>query len=205
MSGDAPLTPVSALERSMGLAAVSRPPHFDGEIDSDPDATPPPGRTTVHYGNDALFDDSPAAGSNSDNDGGANIMDLMGALGPDGNTGALIAQLEAMADEFERQSGEPETEIRGKIAMLKGILDSHPTAVAQSRARMVSALDAVVTDETTPAAAAAYRNEAAVQSACTNSCMQTIETEMETVGSMLRDDPAAAAVVANLVAKGQCH
>ena len=43
---------------------------------------------------------------------------------------AAAPHVEAMADEFEQQSGQPETEIRGKIAMLRSVLGARPAAVA---------------------------------------------------------------------------
>ena len=143
-----PLTPLSALERQMGIASVSGGSPFDGAIESDPDATPPPGRAPVSYGDDdALFAATPPGGSDvledaqmaadanqeeedeeEDADGdageGIDIGSMMAALGPGGDAGALIGQLEAMAQAFEAASGEPETEIRGKIAMLKGVIDA---------------------------------------------------------------------------------
>lgn len=223
-----PLTPLSALERQMGIASVSgcsgtpSSEVFDGAIDSDPDATPPPGRAApVRYSDgDALFADTPpshpaaqsetaeaeemdddeeSAASSSEGLGlDANAM--LSVLGPGGDASALIAQLEAMAEAFERQSGEPETEIRGKIALLKSVIDARPAAVAQSRARMDAVLRAADSEESDPTPAAAYREEAAIQSICQSS-LQNIESEMDAVSSMLQEDPAAAAVVANLVSK----
>ena len=62
------------------------------------------------------------------------------ALGPGGDPSALIAQLEAMADEFERQSGQPEMEIRSQITMLRSVLAARPAAVARTRGQMDAAL-----------------------------------------------------------------
>ena len=127
-------------------------------------------------------------------------MELMGALGPGGDATALIAHLEAMASEFESQSGEPETEIRTKIAMLRSIIDSRPMAVAQSRARMESALQMAGSNSLAVGSETAQPEEDALP-ACTSSCLESIESNLEAVGSMLREDPAAAAMVANLVSK----
>jgi hypothetical protein len=201
MSSDSPL---SALERSMGLASVGASPAVfsPGELESDPEATPPAGRRAVHYGSpgeDALFEDD-AAAADEDPEAASSVLDLMGALGPGGDAGALISQLESMADDFERQSGQPEIEIRSKIAMLRSVIDSRPAAVAQSRDRMHAALQAVDTDAGLPPAAILRSEETALQSLCTDS-MRSIEADMNAVGSMLRDDTETAAVVASLVAK----
>ena len=48
----------------------------------------------------------------------------------------------------------------------------------------------------------AYREEAALQSICASS-MQNIEADMASVSSLLRDDPDAAGLVANLIAPRQ--
>ena len=88
--------------------------------DDDPDETPP-GRAPVSYttAGDGLFSPLTPAAGDVEPDAAA-LSGLMGMLhgslgdpsgGIGGGTAALIAQLESMADEFERQSGEEETEI----------------------------------------------------------------------------------------------
>ena len=223
-SGAAPLSPLSALERSMGLASVaagsSTPIAFSpGGIESDADATPPAGRAAVHYGGDDSLFDSPspivanatvpaegAAAMEQDEEAGIDggMAGLFGALdetalGPGGDATALLAQLEAMAAEFERQSGEPETHIRGQIAVLRSVLDARPAAVAQSRQRMNAALQTIeMQRHTQPAAAAEALADRAAHSVCADS-LASIEANMDAVGSALRDDPAAAAVVAQVL------
>ena len=51
-------------------------------------------------------------------------------------TSALIAYLEQMASGLEAQSGEEEREIRGKIAMLRSVLEARSGAVDQGLARL---------------------------------------------------------------------
>ena len=221
MSGD-PLTPLSALEKSMGLAHVSTGVDIgEGGIpDSDPDDTPPHGRAAVHYGNqgDALFsspEPSPAAppavplgapsGVGISSNGGDGLENALagllgGVLGDDssgaGGPAALIAQLEAMADDFERQSGEPELEIRGKIAMLRSVLDARPQAVAAQRDRMEAAMATLDADD--QAQVAASRGEAAALQASLD-VTQNIEAGLGRVDSVLRSDPEAAAFLSGIV------
>jgi len=204
-------SPLGALERSMGLTAISSP-FSPGEI-SDMDETPP-GRSAVQYGSgqDALFD-SPVVsnaildamdenGPEGDDDPSSSVANLFGSidasmLGPGGDPSALLAQLEAVANEFERQSGEPETEIRGQIALLRSVLDARPAAIAQSRSRMGAALQAIDAQQHDPAAAEALAERAA-QTLCADR-LASIEANMDAVGSTLRDDPATASVVAQML------
>eukprot|EP00966_Prymnesium_polylepis_P310609 7176354-Prymnesium_polylepis.1 len=61
-------SPLGALESSMGIdptnmwAPTPMSDRFDGSIDDDDDSTPV-GRSAVHYGGGALFEDSPMADS----------------------------------------------------------------------------------------------------------------------------------------------
>lgn len=191
-------SPLTALERSMGITSIGSP--FDGQIDSEPDSTPP-GRTAVQYGDDdALFDDANDGEGSSSSGLDMGSLDMT-ALGPGGDPTALIAQLEAIAASIEEQSGEPETEIRSKIALLRSVLDSRPAAVAQSRARMDAALRSVESGgHATPdaAAAAALNEQAALQSVCAAQ-MRGIEANLDSVAQTLQDDPAAAAMVASVL------
>lgn len=213
-SSATPLSPLSALEQQMGITSLDRNGSpaggFGGEIDPDPDETPT--REPVQYDTrDALFADTPessaaAADEGEEAPGGLGQVDLGGmmaalgasALADGGDSRALLTQLEAMADAFEQQSGEPETEIRGKIALLQSVLDARPAAIAQSRARMDAVLRATDSQTAADDAAAAYREESALQSVCASS-LQSIESEMDTVSSMLEGDPETAAVVAQLM------
>ena len=223
------LSPHSALERSMGIEVGGGDPmDFEphGLPDDDPDATPP-GRQAVSYGGgDGLFSpEEPQAqqqrqqqqqreeAAAAEPDGGgldALTAGLLGVLGDPtsalggGNSAALLAQLEAMADAFEQESGEVETDIRGKIAMLRGVLDARPSVIASQRARMQSAVDALDTDyadgaQPQPsAAAAAMRGEAALHSVAA-AAADSLEVDLGRVDSMLRADPAAAAMVGSIM------
>ena len=215
------LSPLSNLEQSMGIQRDAM--DIDGFVpngglpDEDPDSTPE-GRAAVSYSTagDSLF--SPPSGNgantaaNNDDDAAPDLGVLMGLLGdPSGALGAgapaLIAQLEAMAEEFERQSGEPETEIRGKIAMLRSVLDARPQAVAQSRARMdaaVAALDAEDMAARNEAALGVGRNggggaAAAAMHSVTSSAVSEIEGGLAKVERTLQSDPASAALVSELL------
>ena len=221
-----PDSPLTSLERSMGLATVgghAQSAFSPGDgIESDPEATPPAGRTLCHYGGDDPLFSSPSPvvanatapmgtaetitadddDNDDDDDGDGDLGGILGgldltALGPGGDPSALIAQLEAMADEFERQSGQPETEIRSQITMLRGVLAARPVAVARTRGQMDAALHAIEAQEH-PLPAANALAERAVQSLCADN-LAAIEATMDAVGSALRDDPAAAAIVAQML------
>ena len=126
-------SPLGALERSiLGTPnAMANLGLGEGEIEPDDS---PDGRTAVQYGGgDGLFSpDAPSAGGLDAI--GAGLMGVLGdpsALdGGAAGASALIANLEAMAADFERQSGEPETEIRAQIAQLRTVLAARPAAVA---------------------------------------------------------------------------
>lgn len=205
-------SPLSALERMM-LSPSDAMDMDGGRLpDEDPDATPP-GRAAVSYATagDSLFS-PPAPQADADAAGGGDLLadGLMGLLGdPSGalGSGGLVAQLEAMAEDFERQTGEPETEIRAKIAMLRGVLDARPGVVAQSRSRMdaaVAVLDAEQQHESPQAAAAAAASgagDAALHSVC-SSTVDSIEGELGRVEATLNADPEAAALVSTLLGAG---
>ena len=107
---------------------------------------------------------------------------------------------QAMAAEMEAASGVEETEIRSKIAMLRSVLDARPTEIAQGRARIGAALQALDNDEScaTNAASIAASEAAAAQAACSAN-LQSIEEDLGRVDSMLRDDPEATAMVGSLL------
>ena len=121
-----------ALERAMGAVAVDSAQDWGGEIADDDDDDDD--RAAVVYGDDALFDsdDPPPQGE------AAELGDLTGLLGDGGaeSSSALIAYLEQMASGLEAQSGEEEREIRGKIAMLRSVLEARSGAVDQGLARL---------------------------------------------------------------------
>ena len=179
-----------------------------GVPEEDPDATPP-GRAAVSYSTagDSLFSPEPQQEAAGDDLLAGGLMGLLsdpsGALG----SGGLIAQLEAMAEEFERQTGEPETEIRGKIAMLRSVLDARPAMVADSRARMdaaVASLDAEQQHQSPQAIAAAAMGgagDAALHSVCA-STVDSIEGGLSGVERTLQADPEAAALVSSLLGAG---
>ena len=220
-----PDSPLTSLERSMGLATVggyAQSAFSPGDgIESDPEATPPAGRTLCHYGGDDPLFSSPSPvvanatapmgtaepvtaddDDEEEDDGDGDLGGILGgldltALGPGGDPSALIAQLEAMADEFERQSGQPETEIRSQITMLRSVLAARPVAVARTRGQMDAALHAIEAQEH-PLPAANALAERAVQSLCADN-LASIEVTMDAVGSALRDDPATAAIVAQML------
>ena len=118
----------------MGAVAVDSAQDWGGEIaDDDDDDTD---RAAVVYGDDALFDSNdpppPPQGEAAEPD------DLTGLLGDGGaeSSSALIAYLEQMASGLEAQSGEEEREIRGKIAVLRSVLEARSGAVDQGLARL---------------------------------------------------------------------
>ena len=177
-------------------------------IESDPEATPPLGRGLVNYDaqGDALFDSPVAKGgtypadvdlSDAANDEGLpDALDLS-MLSMGGDAGTLLAQLERMADDFEKQSGEPETEIRSKIAMLRSVLDARPAEVDRSRLKMDAAVRSIEAQEHAPAAADALVERAA-ESLCAGN-LASMEANMEAMSSMLREDPDTAAMVAAML------
>ena len=222
----------------MGVARVEDAMDIgDGTIpDTDDDMTPP-GRAAVSYSTagDSLFSpatpappssqplppqppklaQTPCAGAIAEDADDAFAEGLLGLLGdPSGalgaNSGALLVQLETMAAEFERQSGEPETEIRAKIALLKSVLDARPGVVAQSRARVdaaVAALESEATPALTATAAlggsgALGAAEAAVHSVCA-STVDSIEGGLGKVEATLQADPATAALVSSMLSSSK--
>ena len=209
-------SPLSALERQMGVAKDA----MDIDIgtptslpDDDEDATPP-GRSAVSYARtgDGLFSPATPVAASDAGDGEKNaadaggldnltggLMDLLGdpASALDGGGMAVIAQLEAMADEFERQSGEPEVEIRAKIAMLRSVLDARPGAVAQSRVHMDTAV-AALDDGAAEQAAGGAGCEHALNAVCATT-VERIEHDLSRVEATLQADPAAAAMVSTLL------
>jgi hypothetical protein len=198
-----PLTPHSALERQLGLSGAS-PMDMDGHIPESPDESPPAGRAAVSYGtSDPLF--SPTAAAGSSDLLGAGLLDALSSSGADGGA-AMIAQLEVMAADFERQSGVPETEIRAKIAALKSVFAARPGAVAAQRAQMDAAMGALDAEEAVqpqeqPSAASAAtvaRAEAAALRSL-SAVSDSIEADLGRVDSMLRSDPEAAAIVGSLM------
>ena len=203
MQPEAADSPMSALERSMGLTTVGQDT-FDGQIESDSESTPNASRAPVQYGDDdSLFGDSPAAGgdlSAFDSPAAGSSLSALDAIsGLTGDSGALIEQLEAMAKEFEQLTGEPELQIRSQIALLRSVIDGRTAAVEQSRTRMDAALQMMDAEGTQPADGAAT---AALHSVSAGS-IESIEQSMASVGTTLRADPEAAALVANLLTAAQ--
>ena len=210
---DAMQSPLSALEQSMGIARDEMVVEGGALDEEDPDETPP-GRAAVSYSvaGDSLF--SPPAPVNAAvNDGedgriddlNAGLMSILGdptqALGAGG--GALIAQLEQMAQSLEAQSGTPETEIRSKIALLRSVLDARPGLVANSRARVDAAVAALDSEQSAdPEATAGAADMAALHSVCATT-VDSIEGELGRVEATLESDPAAAALVSSLLRSNQ--
>ena len=215
---DAMQSPLSALEQSMGIARDEMVVEGGALDEEDPDETPP-GRAAVSYSvaGDSLF--SPpapvnaavnAAAVNDGEDGriddlNAGLMSILGdptqALGAGG--GALIAQLEQMAQSLEAQSGTPETEIRSKIALLRSVLDARPGLVANSRARVDAAVAALDSEQSAdPEATAGAADMAALHSVCATT-VDSIEGELVRVEATLESDPAAAALVSSLLRSNQ--
>jgi len=211
MSGE-PLTPHAALEREMGLrGAPPTPMSVEGLPSDDPDDTPPGRQGLVSYSHDgdSLFSPAepsgPAGGAHemSESDGMLNLLgDLLGGGGGGGGndgTGALIAQLEAMADEFEQQSGEPEVEIRAKIATLRSVLDARDAAVSTGRSRMEAAFAALDADD--GASAAAAGEAAALRTSL--GVAANIEASLGQVDASLAADPDTAAFVGGIMSRAQ--
>jgi len=186
---------IQELEAAMGLLRVNQQglegEHFDGQIEEDEDDSHGGLRSAVQYGDDALFDileseqREPSAASElvSMATGGANEMpDEDASVALTGDPGALIAYLEQMADTFEAQSGEEETEIRAKIATLRSVLEARSSVVRRQLQRL----------ETSTGAA----GEIAADSIVAES-LEQIETNLGRVDNLLQDDPDAVAMLAN--------
>ena len=125
-----------ALERAMGAVVVDSSQDWGGEIADDDDDDSD--REAVVYDDDALFDDDDPLPPQGETAALAEPADLTGLLGDGGaeSSSALIAYLEQMAAGLEAQSGEAEREIRGKIAMLRSVLEARSGVVDQSLARL---------------------------------------------------------------------
>ncbi|KAL3931123.1 MAG: hypothetical protein SGPRY_001258 [Prymnesium sp.] len=186
------------LEESLGMAASplrGSSEAFDGSIDGDDDSTPT--RPLLHYGYhvDPLFADSPAAVADASSpavEGGGGGAGGRGAavergLGEKGSSEALIAYLQHMAATLEVQSGEEESEIRGKIAHLQHLLDGRPAMVAEQLARLDGSACAGVEEQPKDEQA-----ESVLQQS-----MHQIERGMCNVDSLLRSDPEAAQLLAS--------
>ena len=172
-------TDLAALESAMGIMGIADGgEQFDGEIADEDDGD---GRAAVVYNqaDDSLFDDAMPA-NKSDEPGpsglellGGGGLELLGGGGPE-STGALIAYLEEMASQLEAQSGEEEKEIRGKIQVLRSVLEMRTSVVDQKLAALGGEGDALESLGSLQAVA--------------NDSMQRIEQGMGAVDSMLQDD-----------------
>jgi hypothetical protein len=108
-------------------------------------------------------------------------------------------KLEAKVD-FNASEGKSDPDAlpgRSLGTMLRGVLAARPVAVARTRGQMDAALHAIEAQEH-PLPAANALAERAVQSLCADN-LAAIEATMDAVGSALRDDPAAAAIVAQML------
>jgi len=151
------------LERLMGLTAVGGGPaddNFDGGIEPEDEAD---GRTAV------VYDDCDAL--------------LSPGVAPGGSHG-LIAQLEAMADQLEGESGEPERGIRAQIAQLRAVLQGQSAAVAAEAERLA----AVPAEE---AISLAKKDAGAV--------LQSIEQDLAKFDETLASDAGVAQMLGNLL------
>ena len=172
-----------ALERAMGAVMVEESQEWGGEIAGDDDDDSD--RDAVVYDDDALFDDDdPPPPHNEERLESAltDPADLAGLLGDGGaeSTSALIAYLEEMAAGLEAQSGEEEREIRGKIAVLRSVLEARSGVVSQSLARFGDGQGGGPDEE----GALESLEELASES------LQRIEHGMGAVDSLLQDDDA---------------
>jgi len=198
-TADAAADRLTELERAMGILSVDHAAageHFDGEIEDEEPDEPPEGRAAVGYGDDTgLFDEDDATGlmiPNPESPAGCSdpespspvASDLLGGdLGSllGGDPGALIAHLEQMAAALEAESGEEESEIRAKIALLRSVLDDRPSVVQQQLARIATAED---------------EDEDQATAAVVAESLQDIETSLGNVDSLLADNPEAVQLLA---------
>lgn len=125
-----------ALERAMGAVVVDSSQDWGGEIADDDDDDSD--REAVVYEDDALFEDDDPLPPQGEAAALAEPADLTGLLGGGGaeSSSALIAYLEQMAAGLEAQSGEEEREIRGKIAVLRSVLEARSGVIDQGIARL---------------------------------------------------------------------
>lgn len=110
-------------------------------------------------------------------------------------------RVQAMAAQMEEASGEDESDIRSRIAMLRSVLEARPAQIAQGRERLGAAMRALDADEqrhaSNPAALAA--GEAAAASSVCAGSLQSIESDLGSVDSMLRESPEAAVMLGSLL------
>ena len=186
--------------------------------DDGPAAAPPaPAAGAARASNlgDALFDDDdddapaaappalpalPAGAASASEDLGsgleaAGLAQLLGGggAGGGGSTQMLISHLEQMTDALEAQSGEEETEIRGKIALLRSVLEMQSADVRQQLGH-IATLDGQVSS-------GGGESEQAVQAlgglqAMASESVQRIEQGMDAVETMLQGDDDARRLLA---------
>ena len=121
----------------------------------------------------------------------------------------IVRLLEAMAQEFEQQSGEPEVEIRAKIATLRGVFEARDAAVAAQRTRMESALAALDASDRGSAQAteqqqiaAAASGEAAAMRASLD-VATSLEASLGRVDDTLSTDPDTLSMVGGIMRGAQ--
>jgi len=184
---------LDALERAMGVVSVSSgladDDDFDGEIEPDDEAG---GREAVVYDadDDPLLAATPGKAVrpppalDSAHDpalDAANATALDSApTGPDG----LIAQLVAMADQLERESGQPEHGIRAQIATLRSVMAGQPASVAAEVERLAAMTDA---------------EALALAETDTSAVVQRIEEDLARVGATLAADAGTAQMLGSLL------
>ena len=117
------------------------------------------------------------------------------ALGAGGETGALISYLESMAANLEAESGEPETEIRGKIALLQRGIEAQPGALAEQRARMASAVRAAEQQQQADDGPGGEDAESALHAVVMENVARA-EEGVERVEALVREDPQARELLA---------